>query len=307
MDNLQEFLQQLILGLQQTNSEFMGSLQQTNNEVLNTVQQNAVEMHRSTLEAVQGMLNNQRAVYAGDGGDKYDSRFIGKIKQYDGDQDPKRVNGFLAALDLKFAMKKIENSEDKIMIFGSHLCDTAQVWFSQIVGTRFGGIGYDELVKKFKQRFLPVACADLYRDKLLKLKQKKSASEYIRDFTELMAMVEGPYRNEAYLMNQFLVGLKDELRIHLETKGVESLQEAFEVSQRIDNIIHKRTGEVYMPEVGMNSRFKDPDAMDVDELRAERSKTKSLEEIKRGNCFKCGQHGHIARNCKATGSKNGQA
>ncbi len=197
---------------------------------------------------------------------------VGKVKDFDGSSDPKVINGFLASLHLKFAIRSITDDRSKVMIFGSHLVDGAQMWFSSVVNEGYDNVGYDELVDLFKKRFLPVRYAKDARSKLKELKQRKAVGAYIQEFTELASLVDPPYNNSVILLDQFIEGLKPAVKVHVENQDPHTIEDAFELAQKTDKTVWKYN---VTPVVAQPVKSKDPDAMDLDELRAVQGSSKN--------------------------------
>lgn len=299
MEEFQDFVQQLLAGMQRSNAELVRSIEQNVSERIEISQRHNMEMLQNVLNAQNG--NERRVV------ERVESDEAGKVTIYDGSNDPGEINGFLASLRLRFAIRNIMVDRDKVMLFGSHLKGTAQVWFTNLVGTNFDEMSYGDLEVKFRERFLPVDFKDIAKDKLVKLKQTKSVTEYIKRFGELMQLVEGSYRNEEFLTDTFMAGLKSDIRIPLEVSpSRKSLQHLFQMSQKIDRIVHKRKEDEYSlsPEMLANysgNVVKDPDSMEIDEaqVKSQMMRRKRTQDKKRHeNCYKCGIQGHWARECK---------
>ncbi len=305
--NFQDFIQQLAGAMTQQQAEFMESTNTRWMESMQGFMNTFQEASATNAAAVANAMRHGQGT-----GDRHevtinDKSAGGKVKNFQGSTDGRVVQGFLNALELRFAMKNVVTDKEKVMIMGSYLNDTAQIWYASVVGNRYAEIGYADLVEMFKQRFLPVNYENIAREKLIALKQRGSVSTYTKSFTEYMTMVSYPYNNEKMLLDRFIDGLKPGVKVHLEVNRPSTLNSAFEIAQRVDNVIWNRKSGDNNWSAG--PRVADPDAMDIDELDSRR-RTRTMEEIKSGKCFRCDKFGHKARDCKSksgSDSKNGRA
>ena len=304
---VQQFLQTLTSQMARQNAELLEETNAKWLDTVNTMQQNFQATTAELSAQVCQVANDRQTEQTNPGFNEdqnratvIDKHLSGKISPYNGSTDGRVVNGFLNALNLKFAMHNIQEDHRKIMVFGSHLEGAAQVWFAAILDGCHTEESYEDVIRAFKLRFLPVNYARACKEKLMALVQKRSVTEYVNQFTELSAMVESPWNHPTVLLDKFIEGLKDQIKIQLEVSRPASLEEAFATAQRVDSVVWKNSGQSF----NVKSRFiRDPDAMDIDELNVNRNS--------RG-CWYCGKPGHISRHCRtkqkdATESKNESA
>lgn len=141
---------------------------------------------------------------------------------------------------------------------------------------------------------------------LMKLRQgKDTVSEYAAKFRALLVESEVDWGMEGKML-VFETGLSSQFRYDLASKEIPETK-SFDHWVRLlceydEDLRARRTGfkqNNWSPNWGSRSQThhsasrgptRDPDAMDIDRLSTE-------EMMRRGLCFQCGEHGHLARDC----------
>jgi hypothetical protein len=186
---------------------------------------------------------------------------------------------------------------------------------------------WDQFKHQLRQQFKPVNSAKIARDRLHMLRQTTSVARYNSEFNRLV--LEAGDVSETEQRHRYIQGLKPDIRMEIELADPQTVVEAMEKAQRVDNIAFQlRTGrsaaQLMRPsdfntsqhtpmELG-TVRSPSPNSADGEALNAmsrlrlarppkqHAAPAMSREEYARcrreGLCLKCKKPGHVARFCK---------
>lgn len=220
---------------------------------------------RALVEGISIALQNQNF-----GGQSPIESSMSKVTKFDGPRNPVKVYSFLSSINLHFAVKNIEEDSKKVLIFGSHLTNEAQIWFNNLVGENFGLYPYEEVVEQFKTRFLPINYAEKARLKIKDIKQTSTVNDFIKRFNELIPFLPTEYQTEQFKMDMFKDGLKPLVRSNVVAQKPLNLNEYMELALEFDQLFEKP--QFNKPNFGKRPfKFRNrlhPDAMDIDEMYA---------------------------------------
>src|SRR5882762_1065118 len=241
---------------------------------------------------------------------------------YDG--KTQKLRSWLTAANLQLVNKNVEGEERKVRFVSGYFRGRAWDWFEPILResderprtewssrtTRILG-SYKELKKAMGQVFGAIDERKDAAEKLQRLRQTRSVTDYITDFQVITSSLDW---DEEALEDKFLEGLKQEIRRALiyYPKEPQNLEELFERAQRIDREIWGQQGNS-----GNRRSYDNPGTrfnnkrqtfrVDRDgDITMKGAKVNMEKACKEGLCYNCGIPGHQARNCRRKQQKNDQ-
>lgn len=202
--------------------------------------------------------------------------------------------------------------EDSMVTFAQTLLrDSAAVWWRQVETDMEleTPTTWNEFKKVFRKEFKPDNAEQLARTKLGQLKQTGTIEAYIREFRTIM--LELPNMDTKDAMHIFIQGLKYQARLQVHMRLPKTLNEAYAYAEAYETAQQSARG-VFMsvpqqPSAGTpfgrnnisrTTISNGPVPMELDAIRPSRKDTRK--------CFRCGQQGHLKRNCPKSHNKNQQ-
>lgn len=263
------------------------------------------------------------------------------LEPFDGETG--KLRSWITAAQLNMDNKGVEGDDDKIKFIGGHLKGKAWDWVEPILRekdalprddwsertTRVLG-SYKEFRKALNQVFGETNERKIAADKLQKLYQVRSVTEYITNFQTITSSLDW---DEEALEDKFMQGLKPQIQDALIyfPKEPDNLEELFERAQKIDrnwwrnqeekkrnlfipkrpkrenwndnqwnrNRFERKTNRNGQGESRWNQFERKPMKTDRDGDIVMTGAKVSSEEARKGNlCYNCGKKGHFARNCR---------
>lgn len=219
------------------------------------------------------------------------------------------VERWLFQVEQYFIAAGEEDDAVKVAFAGALLRDTALAWWETIVrdnvrqGTPEASCTWAQFKQHLQLQFTPVNRVRVARDKLAQLQQRTSVNAYFSTFIQLT--FEIPDMGDEEKMDKFFRGLKPELKKFLTIKGLPTdFMQLVKAAEEIDSQLF--LGNSYRSNPTTWSKPNDgPRPMELGTVQPVRNnkgvqrlpRHQLQEYIKNGQCFKCGEKGHIARRC----------
>src|SRR5467141_3291956 len=243
------------------------------------------------------------------------------LETYDG--KTQKLRSWLTAANLQLVNKGVEGEERKVRFVSGYFRGRAWHWFEPILResderprtewstrpTRILG-SYKELKKAMGQVFGAIDERKHAAEKLQRLRQTTSVTEYITEFQVITSSLDW---DEEALEDKFLEGLKQEVRKALVYYPTEpqNLEELFERAQRIDRELwgQQRNSGKRENYGNPRARFFKQQTYRTDrdgDITMKGAKVNMEKARKEGLCYNCGLSGHQARNCRKKRQENGK-
>lgn len=151
-------------------------------------------------------------------------------------------------------------------------------------------ISVDLFLQCVSNQFYPNDYVQKLRNRLSKLKQTKSAENYAKDFEGILMQIPSDKWHDEDMKDQFIRGLKTEVKKLVLINDPESLADAVKIANRVDTIVFNASTEPRRQ--GSSYGGRESDRMEVDHLRFRKNVAKR-DRI----CYNCKQNGHFSRDC----------
>ncbi|XP_063938038.1 uncharacterized protein LOC135147914 [Daucus carota subsp. sativus] len=211
--------------------------------------------------------------------------------EFRGSADPAEARTWLKEIEKAFELVKV--GEEQKTVFASYfLKGEANYWWESRKGLEGAGvIQWEKFNELFLEKYFPRYVQDKMEIKFLELKQGNlSVAEYEAKFTELSRFVPEYVDSEIKRAKRFQQGLKQWIRSRIamfELKEYPAMvQKAMIIEGESDFSVKERDDKKRKAEKGhyANSCPHDKPKSSV-------------------NCFKCGNYGHYAKDCRADASR----
>ncbi|KAA1108385.1 hypothetical protein PGT21_050227 [Puccinia graminis f. sp. tritici] len=170
----------------------------------------------------------------------------------------------------------------------------AQPWMKKVMSDT-EAISKDDFDTQFTAMYCDTEKKTKAEASLRALKQTKSVSHYTHQFN-LHAHNTG--WAPAVLVSQYRQGLQSQIRLMLLMSRTEfsELADIATLALQIDNELHGLAPTE-------TAKTPDPNAMDLSVMRGRLSDAEKTRMMRAGQCFQCGNQGHISRDCPDRGQK----
>ena len=150
----------------------------------------------------------------------------------------------------------------------------------------------------------PISAETAARDAIARLTQRTSVAAYIKEFKDVALNI--PNFFEAEKLDRFKRGLKPTIRLQVALANPTTFEHAVSIASQVDDILfnHQR-GE--RTERWTSRSNTGPTPMDMDAIikindkhdssRRFTANPERMEQMRKGLCFYCKEHGHLAKEC----------
>jgi hypothetical protein len=276
---------------------------------LQNQQKASTEQHKELISQHSELISNVTSqltalLAAHPSGDATSERLIPrnklqiKPKQFTGLKE--NVVTWMVALDEIFQSQQMTDSSEKISTAASLLDGPALQWYVNLRQRHERPDSWDEFKILLKNAFQPADFQEHLRHQLYSLKQKGSLDDYTAEFRNLIGQVER--MDDLTQVMLYTAGLVANTGLYVRSKHPATLEVAIREATTYDSIInsHKTLSATANSSVFLESSSR----VELNTANMRRQPSRSRDELFRaGLCFRCGQEGHISRNCPARRSQ----
>jgi hypothetical protein len=191
----------------------------------------------------------------------------------------------------------------KVAFVLSYLTGAASVWAQRFTQQVFTGdpVTYNEFTVAFQAMYFNTEKKSLAEKALRALKQTKSVAAYTHTF---MIHAHDCGWEAGTLVSQYAQGSHKDIRLALVLARMtfETLAAVLQLALKIDNEINGANSSITTSAAAQA----DPTAMDISAVNARMSDAEKARMMKQGLCFRCEEHGHLARDCPTKGTPRNQ-
>lgn len=226
-------------------------------------------------------------------------------------QSAESVGTWLFQVERVFTAKGIRGEERKIAFAASALREAALQWF-QNISTSDEVLTFDDFKDKITAAFQPANFQRVLRRQLKALRQTGSISDYVYEFRNIVGQIKEMAEDDK--ITYFIDGLKPRTREEINYMAPETLENAIASATRFDAAMFGVNSPLPRPlrqHVSQSSAtppsgltaasrlYPTPissgtvEPMDLDVI----DQAKKMEFRRKGLCFKCGQRGHLSKEC----------
>src|SRR6185369_12715898 len=210
-----------------------------------------------------------------------------------------------------FIAQSITDKRQQVAYAATALEDAALHWYLNQCQANDGPAPWDDwrvFVDALKQAFQPPHYQSYLRMEIQKLRQTSSVQDYTTKFQNLVEQIED--MGELDKVMHYVEGLKSATQQEVKYQTFQTLEDAWKLAVRYDTAMFssnrskndkrysdRRPGSNKRHEPRSTPRTDNAEPMELD--AAERFHKKGFKKsVPNGNCYNCGEPGHIARNCK---------
>ena len=181
------------------------------------------------------------------------------------------------------------------------LTDRAVTWVRSLELQRSSELSvWEEFEHEFMQHFVSPVLAETARRELRSMMQSGSVSEFTHEFNK--RLLEAGEVSPLLAKEYYLDGLKTEVQAWVRPQAPGSLQEAQVLAERVETVLKvSANGTPQLPITPPKPPYSGPASMQLGSMSVSGAATGNLEvTVNAGEgrkCFRCGQKGHIAKNC----------
>src|SRR3954469_23916777 len=230
-------------------------------------------------------------------------------------KQPETYDGRKGSVDLWiFQMQQyllatgIKNDEQAVYLATNLLRGDAATWwrhhFKRITNDGDALPNWKQFEGLLSRKFKPVNTTKVARDTLARLRQTSSVKAYNAAFTS--TILEIPNISEEEMVDRYVRGLKEKVRVEVELREPTDLEEAMRITDRFDTIAFAytpRTSFYLTKQPEPRQTFVKPlgpAPMEIDTITLHFKKLtdEEREKLRRaGACFACRQPGHMSSQC----------
>src|SRR4051812_48194757 len=202
----------------------------------------------------------------------------------------------------------IKNDEQAVYLATNLLRGDAATWwrhhFKKITDDEDELPNWKQFERLLSKKFKPINATKVARDTLARLRQTSSVKAYNAAFTS--TILEIPNISEEEMVDRYVRGLKEKVRVEVELREPTDLEEAIRITDRFDTITFAYTPRTsFYPTKQPEPRQTfvkplGPAPMEIDmiTLRFKKLTDEEREKLRRaGACFACRQPGHMSSQC----------
>ena len=223
--------------------------------------------------------------------------------------DYRKLQSWLFNLDEYFSKARIQKSL-RVDITTSVMVGDATMWWRILRQQNEDPRDWKTFQKAIRDRFLPLNSYKVTRNKLERLRQSTSVTQYNSAFQA--AFVECTDVSQAEALRRYIVGLKADTSDHVDLLNPKTLRQAMQIAEDYDNHKFNRSRQnadrqsTRSSDSSNHKKHKFKKRFDKDNRQdnsrqsdnAERKNKLSWEDAKsEGRCVRCRQEGHIKAQC----------
>ena len=163
-----------------------------------------------------------------------------KPSTFDGSRDELVIRTWIYQVDQYLKLVQVGgtvalNDETKISFASTFMTGTAAAWWYTLVVSNTIPKTWAEFQNAIFQEFVPFDSTQRARDKLRKLIQRTSVSDYLTEFRNLTLTITG--MNEEEKVDRFVQGLKPHVRLEVLKSNARTMNDASRIALNVDSAL----------------------------------------------------------------------